>query len=159
MLPLVDTSAMQGGMLGTVEVSFLSDYQKTKAMAGPLPNTVQGSWLASPLVDASIKYGGLGGLALISVAMMFMMVRRASHKEHDITQEELLGIPVMLATGDADVAAEVDPMKPALLGVEVEDEALRRQEMIDQISGVVRTSPTDAAGLLRQWVVSDGENN
>ncbi|MDG2055271.1 MAG: hypothetical protein P8J86_11255 [Phycisphaerales bacterium] len=158
-LPLVDTSAMQGGMLGTVEVSFLSDYQKTKAMAGPLPNTVQGSWLASPLVDASIKYGGLGGLALISVAMMFMMVRRASHKEHDITQEELLGIPVMLATGDADVAAEVDPMKPALLGVEVEDEALRRQEMIDQISGVVRTSPTDAAGLLRQWVVSDGENN
>ncbi len=90
---------------------------------------------------------------------MFMMVRRASHKEHDITQEELLGMPVMLAAGDADVAAEVDPMKPALLGVEVEDEALRRQEMIDQISGVVRTSPTDAAGLLRQWVVSDGENN
>ena len=158
-LPLVDTSAMQGGMLGTVEVSFLSDYQNTKAMAGPLPATVQGSWLASPLVDASIKYGGLGGLALISVAMMLMMVRRASYKEHEITQEELLGIPVMLATGDADVAAEVDPMKPALLGVEVEDEALRRQEMIDQISGVVRTSPTDAAGLLRQWVVSDGENN
>ncbi len=158
-LPLVDTSAMQGGMQGTVEVSFLSDYGKVGPVATTLPSSVQGSWLASPMVDASIKYGGLGGLALVSMAMMLMMVRRASRQEDELSQEELLGIPVTLGSGDAEVAAEVDPMTPALIGVEVEDEALRRQEMIDQISGVVRTSPTDAAGLLRQWVVSDGENN
>jgi flagellar biosynthesis/type III secretory pathway M-ring protein FliF/YscJ len=97
----------------------------------------------------------LGGLALVSLTMMFLMVRRASVREVLPTAQELIGIPPALAAMDGDLVGEADEASPALEGVELNDSAIRRQQMLDQIADMVNKTPDEAAGLLRRWIKSE----
>jgi flagellar biosynthesis/type III secretory pathway M-ring protein FliF/YscJ len=99
-----------------------------------------------------VKYVGLGGLGAISLVMMFLMVRKAGARETLPTPEELAGIPPALSGADADLVGEADESAPAMEGLELNDEALRRQQMLRQISDMVTATPDDAAGLMKRWM-------
>jgi flagellar biosynthesis/type III secretory pathway M-ring protein FliF/YscJ len=102
--------------------------------------------------DGLIKYVGLGGLALVSVAMMLMMVRKASVREQLPTAEELVGIPPALARDSEMLVGEAAEGETPLEGIEVDDAALRRDEMLQQINNAARETPEELAALLRKWI-------
>jgi flagellar M-ring protein FliF len=159
--PLIDTGAMKGAVAGTVMVRLIPDFA---AIVGPGMGDSAGggsgggsggSGGASLLSDGMVKYVSLGGLALVSLTMMFLMVRRASVREMLPTAQELIGIPPALAAVDGDLVGEADEASPALEGVELNDSAIRRQQMLDQIADMVNNTPDEAAGLLRRWIKSE----
>ena len=104
----------------------------------------------------TIKNAGLVGLALLSLAMMFMMVRRSSEPETMPTVDELAGIPPVLEDDAQVVVGEADEVTPALVGVELDDEELRRKQMLDQLNELIKKEPTEVATLLRRWMRTEG---
>ena len=103
-----------------------------------------------------VKFVGLGGMAIVSLAMMLMMVRRATAHEELPTAEELVGFPPALAGAEVDLVGEAEELTPALEGVEIGEEQIRKQEMLEQISSMVRETPDEAAHLLRKWIRDGG---
>jgi len=99
-----------------------------------------------------VKAVGLGALAMVSLLLMFMMVRRASREEEMPTAEELVGIPPALAQADSDLVGEAAESEPAMEGVEIAEGALRQQQMLEQINDLAQNSPGEAASLLRKWI-------
>jgi flagellar biosynthesis/type III secretory pathway M-ring protein FliF/YscJ len=152
--PLIDTQAIAGAAAGTVTVSMVPDFAMPVIDEAHITNA-SSSMLASGVSGDLIKTVGLGGLALLSVAMMFLMVRRASSKPTLPTAQELVGVPPALAGGDSDLVGEADESAPALEGVELTDDAMRRQQMLDQIRSMISETPEEASNLLRRWVKSE----
>ena len=48
-----------------------------------------------------------------------------------------------------------DEAAPALVGVELDDEELRRKQMLDQLNQLVSKEPAKVASLLRRWMRSE----
>jgi flagellar M-ring protein FliF len=153
--PLIDTGALEGAVRGEVRVSQIPDFflpdmpDATGRMADPAGALVGGG------TDGLVKYVSLGGLALFSLAMMFLMVRKASVREELPSAQELVGIPPALSDADSDLVGEAEESAPVLEGVEVDDEAIERQQMLEQVSSLIRESPDEAAGLVRKWLKED----
>jgi flagellar M-ring protein FliF len=152
--PLVDTQASEGAVAGTVVVNMIPDFAMPVGEAAEITNA-SNSLLAGGMNGDLVKTISLGGLALVSLAMMFMMVRRASTRPELPTAAELVGIPPALAAADTDLVGEADEASPALEGVELTDDAMRRQQMLEQITSMIQNTPEDAAGLLRKWIKSE----
>jgi hypothetical protein len=152
--PLIDTQAIEGAVAGTVTVSMVPDF------ALPVEPQIEVKQASTSILSAGmngdmVKTVGLGGLALVAMAMMFLMVRRASTRPALPTASELVGIPPALAAADSDLVGEADEASPALEGVELTDDAMRRQQMLDQIQQMISNTPEDAAGLMRKWIKSE----
>jgi flagellar M-ring protein FliF len=161
--PLIDTSALENAVRGTVKVSMIPDIAGAVAtMASDIPATVGGGiggggsagggWSAGPVSGDLVKFLGLTGLALLSLAMMFLMVRRAGVTTELPTAQDIVGVPPTLPTDESEIVGEAIESAPILEGVEVDDAALRRQQMKGQISEMVRQNPDSVANLLRRWI-------
>jgi flagellar biosynthesis/type III secretory pathway M-ring protein FliF/YscJ len=158
-MPLVHTQPMEDAVAGTVEVSMDPDFGAIAVADKPVGDLVSASGSSSVggfLPEGLIKYVSLGGLAALSLLMMFLMVRRAGVREELPTASELVGIPPALAAAETDLVGEADEASPALEGIELTDDAIRRQQMLEQITDMVTNTPDDAASLLRRWMKSEG---
>lgn len=149
--PLIDTQAMEGAVAGTIAVSMIPEF-KMVANLDSATMDVAGSSLVN---DGLVKYIGLGGLAVLSLTMMFLMVRKAGARPELPSASELVGIPPALAAAESDLVGEADEASPALEGLELNDDAIRRQQMLEQITDMVTSTPEDAANLLRRWMKSE----
>ena len=154
--PLIDTAALEDAMPGTVIVSMIPDFGAPPVAAGRTLEAPAGGWDGGG-IDAAIdgglvKYLWLGGLVLLSLAMMFLMVRKASPPAELPTVAEIAGVPPPLPTGQSDIVGEAEESALALEGVELDDTALHRQQMLDQITEMVKNDPDEAANLLRRWI-------
>src|SRR6185503_10650828 len=159
--PLIDTNALEGAVAGTVAVSMIPDFG-TVTFGNPGDGAVMaaGSAVAASggggfASEGLVKYISLGALALVSLVMMMLMVRKASVREELPTASELVGIPPALAAAESDLVGEADEASPALEGLELNDDAIRRQQMLDQITEMVSNTPEEAANLLRRWMKSE----
>lgn len=155
---LIDTDGNEAAIDGSVRVSLIADIDEIYGNGEP------GS--ASGLADASggmlaggtesiVKYASLGGLAMISLLMMFMMVRKASVREELPTAEDLVGIPPALSDDESDLVGEAEESEPVLEGMEVDEASIQRQQMLEQVSNLIIQAPDEAAGLVRKWLRDD----
>ena len=103
------------------------------------------------MTDGLVRYVGLGGLAFISLAMMFLMVRKASVREVLPSAAEIAGLPPMLETPDTDLIGEAEESALALEGLELDDAELRRQQVTEQINETIKSDPSESANLVRRW--------
>jgi len=155
--PLIDTRAIDGATPGTVMVSMIPDFAMVAAGGGSAAGAIQEAGLPGGMVgDGLVRTLTLAGLALLSLAMMFIMVRKANVREELPSAEELVGVPKSLAEVESDVIGEAGESTHSLEGYEVDDEELKRQQMLSQISEMARTSPGDAAALLKRWIKTQG---
>ena len=92
----------------------------------------------------------------MSLAMMFLMVRKASVREELPSPAEIVGLPPALETDDSDLVGEAEESSLALEGVELDDSELRRGQVLEQINETIKTSPDDAANLMRRWARAEG---
>jgi flagellar biosynthesis/type III secretory pathway M-ring protein FliF/YscJ len=152
--PLIDTQAIEGAIAGTVAVSMIPDFGAL-ALHPPSAPAQQSNFGDGIVSNGLVKSISLGGLALLSLAMMFLMVRKAGVREELPTASELVGIPPALAAAESDLVGEADEASPALEGLELNDDAIRRQQMLEQITDTIANSPEEAAGLLRRWIKSE----
>lgn len=160
--PLIDTRAVAGAVAGTITVRMFHDM----AIAGPGgmggPGGIGSGGEPTDLLarigvsESVVKFIGLGGLAIVSLAMMLLMVRRATTQEDIPSPEELIGIPPALADTESDLIGEAGESLPALEGVEIDEASIRRQEMLEQITTLVNDSPDEAAHLMRKWMLDSG---
>jgi flagellar M-ring protein FliF len=106
------------------------------------------------LVALSSGYGktiGLAALALMSLAIMFTMVRKATQQPQLPTVEELAGVPPTLDRDD-DLIGEAYEEDGAMPGVEVDEDHLRSRKIADQISEMIKTNPSEAAAIVGKWI-------
>jgi len=105
--------------------------------------------------DSLVKYISLGGLAALSLTMMFMMVRKAGVRQELPSASELVGIPPALQAAESDLVGEADEAAPALEGLELDDAEIRRSQMLEQITDMIKSTPDEAAMLMRRWMRAD----
>lgn len=166
-MPLIDTQGNEGSKPGIVWVGMTPDFG-----AASLINSTDGgvagasggggsgggggfSGGGSGLSDNLVKYVSLGGLAALSLTMMFMMVRKAGVRPELPSASELVGIPPALQAAESDLVGEADEAAPALEGLELDDSEIRRSQMLEQITDMIKSTPDEAAMLMRRWMRSD----
>jgi flagellar biosynthesis/type III secretory pathway M-ring protein FliF/YscJ len=114
------------------------------------------------LIKAYGKQVGLGLLAVMSLLMMLMMVRRgpsaplrsgsASGGHSGLGREmEELGA---LSTGLATVGEAVESVT-ALEAEEMDEKTVQTQHRIEQVSSLVTEDPDTAANLIRRWLANE----
>lgn len=151
--PLIDTGP--NGEPGRVTVSLVNDHIITAggSIVGSPTDGVAGGGGGGLGVgtDSLVKYVSLGGLALISMLMMFMMVRKASAQPDLPSAEDLIGIPPVLDGADHALVGEADVVDVPMEGVEVDEDSLRRARMLEQINEMATNAPEEAAKILKRW--------
>jgi flagellar M-ring protein FliF len=110
-----------------------------------------GASLNGALDSTWIKPAGLSMLALVSLAMMFAMVRKATRQQPMPSVEELAGVPPTLPAED-DLVGEADETEASMAGVELDEDELRTRKIAEQIGEMVKANPAEAASLVRRWV-------
>ncbi len=103
--------------------------------------------------DSVLDTALLGGLALVSLTMMVMMVRRSSKKVELPSAEELVGVPPRMENSD-DMVGEAEEGESALEGIEVNESDVERNKMLDQISELIQAEPQKAASLMGRWMTA-----
>ncbi len=154
--PQIATDAIENSKKGTVEVTWFYDfdgvYSSGNASIGGGAAAVIDAIAPGSSIGGMVKTIALGALAVVALGMMLSMVKKAADRPELPSAEELSGIPPALETEDADIVGEADESSPALEGVEIDDESLRREQMLSQINGLVKRDPIEAAGLLKRWI-------
>ncbi len=92
----------------------------------------------------------VGVLAVISLGMMAMMVKRTSKRIDLPDAEKLVGIPADLGTG-GDLIGEASEGEHVMTGIEVDDQLVEVQHLREQVAEMIKQDPESAAGLVERW--------
>ncbi len=112
-----------------------------------------GGGVASMLLAGSmIKNVALGGMAAVSLLLMFMMVRKASKPGDLPTAEELVGIPPTLLSEDDEMVGEAEDATPTLAGLELDDDEVREAKLVEQVDNLIQDEPDNVVTLINRWI-------
>ncbi len=110
------------------------------------------------LLGTSLALGGgmiekvlVGALALVSLGMMIMMVRKSSRTAELPTAEELVGLPPKLET-QSDLMGEAEETDTPMAGIEVGEDQASANKMLEQVGEMVKSSPEAAAKMVNRWI-------
>ncbi len=146
-LPLIESKVP-----GTIKASMVYDMAYLQpAVAG---GGGGGGVLGTMTNSSTVATVSAGALAVVSLALALMMVRRATRPEALPSVEELAGVPPMLPT-DEELIGEADEVESSMAGLEVDEEELRTRRLAEQISDMIKSAPDDAGGLLGKWVQAE----
>jgi flagellar biosynthesis/type III secretory pathway M-ring protein FliF/YscJ len=101
-------------------------------------------------VGSYAKELAVGGLALVSLFMMMLMVRRGAAVPTAAAPAPAGPAPAL--GGVEDIAGEALEGGGAMDGMEVDDDVIRTQQMIEQVSTMVKENPDSAASLVKRWM-------
>lgn len=104
------------------------------------------------MLGGHIKEIALGGLALASLFMMSMMVRKGAVAPVVLPAPAVRSTaPSTLSSNEA-VAGEASEQNPTLDGMELDDDSIKTQQMLSQVTSMVGESPDTAAQLIKRWM-------
>lgn len=92
----------------------------------------------------------VGVLAVVSLGMMAMMVKRTSKRIDLPDAEKLVGIPADLGAG-GDLIGEAGEGEHVMTGIEVDDQLVEVQHLREQVAEMIKQDPESAAGLVERW--------
>jgi flagellar biosynthesis/type III secretory pathway M-ring protein FliF/YscJ len=119
-----------------VEVADLADVAPTRSIATS--------------VGAYGREIGIGALALVSLLMVSAMVRRGAAPPVPGANGESR-TPPRLAAGEA-IAGVVGDGDGMLDGMELDEDAIKAQQMLQQVQTMVKDNPDAAANLVKRWL-------
>ncbi len=129
-----------------VSVETYSDPMPTVATA-----VAQVSPFSMTTVGGHTKEIALAALAVMSLFMVSMMVRKGTVTPAIAQVAMPLEMPTSLDAGEA-LAGEAGAGGAMLDGMELDDDAVRSQQMLDQVSTLVKENPEAAATLVKRWL-------
>jgi flagellar biosynthesis/type III secretory pathway M-ring protein FliF/YscJ len=110
----------------------------------------------SRLVSGHAREIALGTLAIMSLFMASMMVRKATPAPLPAaatvlkSEQEKRKVPSAFASEE--LIAEASLSEPTLDGMEMNEEAVKAGRMVEQVSSMVRENPEAAAALMKRWL-------
>lgn len=105
----------------------------------------------SGLVGGHAKEIALGVLAVVSLFMMATMVKKGAPAPVVASVPVPEGPPVQLAAGE-EVVGEAGDGETILGGMELDEDAAKTQQMLGQVSDLVKDNPDAAANLIKRWM-------
>ena len=152
---MIDTGPFDDAVPGIFRVSSFPDFNMPTLLSPAGVEIVDDGWSGAMVGGPLVRYVGLGSLAFISLAMMFLMVRKANVREELPSPAEIVGLPPALEVDDSDLVGEAEESTMALEGVELDDSELRRAQLLEQINETIKTGPEEAASLIRRWAKAE----
>jgi flagellar M-ring protein FliF len=140
---------------GVVNVAMVYDKQYTLAMFGGAEEPAAASTVGGLLAGETGKLVMLSALGLVSLALMFGMVRKALRNPPMPTAEELAGVPPTLPGDDEELVGEVDVHDASMAGVELDEDEMRVHKLAEQIAELISNNPDEAGSLFTKWVNPD----
>ncbi len=135
---------------GVIAAHMIPDETVLPAIAGVAPASGFESIVSSGWVGPV----GVTLLALLSLALMLGMVRKATQPESLPSVEELAGVPPTLPSED-DLVGEVEEQESSMQGLELDEDELKSRHMAEQISELIKANPSEASHILSKWVGAD----
>jgi flagellar biosynthesis/type III secretory pathway M-ring protein FliF/YscJ len=102
-------------------------------------------------VTAYGKEIALGVLAVVSLFMMSSMVRKSAPAPLVAASPKANEPPPILVAGEG-LAGEASTGDAMLSGMELDDDAVQTQQMLEQVSTMVKENPDGAAALVKRWL-------
>jgi flagellar biosynthesis/type III secretory pathway M-ring protein FliF/YscJ len=135
-----------------ISVNWYSDAGAALSGGPNSPSSPVGSPFTTILMS-HVREIGVGMLAMVSLAMVMMMVRKSAPVPIPIP-DEVADRQKATQRLDADmpVAGEVAEGDKMMDGMELDDEAVKTQQMIEQVSSMVTENPDSAANLVKRWL-------
>jgi flagellar biosynthesis/type III secretory pathway M-ring protein FliF/YscJ len=103
-------------------------------------------------VTGHAKEIGVLALAVLSLFMMSSMVRKATPAPVVIAESPRIDTGPAVLSGGEMLAGEVGASDTTLDGMELDDDAVRAQQMLDQVTTMVKDNPDSAAVLVKRWL-------
>jgi len=108
------------------------------------------------LVSKYWDKAGMGLLAVLGLVMMLMMVRKVGEGpvlpgEEPPVAPRRRGVPVAEVEEEVPVS-EARETEPLLIGKEVDEATLRSQQIVQQVSELIKSDPVSSAGILQRWI-------
>lgn len=154
-MPHLETPGPDGTTTpGTVSVAMIPDPSPLSGVGGGAGYAAGLGGGGGILASGLVKTVALGAMALVSLGLMAMALKKAGKRPDLPSPEELVGIPPALEQ-DAEVMGEAAEAEAALAGIELTDEDVQRQQMLEQVASFVEESPDDAAVLFQRWASTD----
>jgi flagellar M-ring protein FliF len=103
-------------------------------------------------LSGHVKEIAVGALALVSLFMVSTMVKKSTPAPvvalagmEEFTPPPKLG-------SNVDIAGEVSEGDQALDGMELDEDAIKSQQMVEQVSTMVKENPEAAANMVKRWL-------
>jgi len=103
------------------------------------------------LVGGHSKEIAVGVLAVISLFMVSMMVRKGQPAPVILPASVSRNETVTLSAGEL-VAGEVSEGGQTMDGMELDEDHVKTQQMLDQVTTMVKENPDGAASLVKRWM-------
>jgi len=102
------------------------------------------------LVGSHAREIGVGVLAVVSLCMASLVVRKGGGAPPVPSQAEAKETPALTTAGD--VVGEAGQGNSLLDAVEMDDTAVKAQQMLEEVSTMVKEDPDGAATLVKRWL-------
>ncbi len=125
--------------------------------ADPSPATALAAMASAPSSGSVISNAGgyakeiaIGVLAVVSLFMMSSMVKKSTPAPVAVVPVVEEGMPNL--SGGEILAGEAGFSNTTLDGMELDEDAVRTQQMLDQVTTMVKENPDGAAALVKRWL-------
>jgi flagellar M-ring protein FliF len=139
------------GLKDDTDVSVATYADVTPDLAMAAAQTTAVSSPVTMMLGGHVKEIGVGVLAVVSLLMVMMMVRKGAPVPVVAAAADEPVLPQMLSAGEH-LAGEAGEGDPALDGMELDEDAVRAQQMLGQVSTLVKENPEAAANLVKRWL-------
>ena len=130
-----------------VEVNYYIDTTPTVAAAPAAPSV-----LSSTLLNTGrLKEVALGVLALVSLFMVSTVVKRGNGQPAVVSSTSVAPVDDVLEARE-ELAGTVGAADSSLTGLELDEESIRSQQVVKQVSGLVKENPDSAAAMVKRWL-------
>ena len=111
-------------------------------------------------ITGHVKEIAIGALAMLSLFMVSMMVRKGGPAPVALAGGPGFGggagvleaHETPIYNGDDEIAAVVGGGQNTMDGMELDDEALKSQQVVEQVTTMVKENPDAAASLVKRWL-------
>ena len=129
-----------------VEVSYYIDPTPVLAATSATPS------VASTLLSTSrMKEVALGVLALVSLFMVSTVVKKGNVQPAVVSSTSVAQVDDVLEAREEPVGI-VGAADSSLTGLELDEEAIRSQQVVKQVSSLVKENPDSAAAMVKRWL-------
>jgi flagellar biosynthesis/type III secretory pathway M-ring protein FliF/YscJ len=101
-------------------------------------------------ITSHVKEIAVGALAIVSLVMVSMMVKKSAPAPV-IAAAVQDTTPVRLGP-TIDIAGEASESEQALDGMELDEDAIKANQMVEQVSTMVKENPDAAATMVKRWL-------
>jgi flagellar biosynthesis/type III secretory pathway M-ring protein FliF/YscJ len=144
------------GVIGTdaIVVQTYNDLKPMYAAGVGVVGTGSASGGVTTTLTSHAREIVIGALAVVSLFMVMMLVRKSSPTASLSIPTVSTAPPVEIGPAET-IVGVVGGEGGQLDGIEVDDDAIRAQQMVEQVQTLVKENPEVAANLLKRWLIRD----